>query len=77
MNMIYLYMREFIVLYIIYTLEVQPPLFVGWFTSFTIFIAGVYHHLKGTNTFKMVVDFPGIYKYIIYYMNSVSVEISY
>ena len=41
-----------------------PPFFRGWFPSFTIILVGVYHLLKGTIIFKMVVDFQGIYKAI-------------
>ena len=40
-------------------LEVKPPFFIGWFTSCTIILLGVYHHPKGTTIFKMVVDFQG------------------
>ena len=38
-----------------------------WFTNLqtTIFIVRVNHHRKGTTIFKMVVDFPGMYTYII------------
>ncbi len=34
-----------------YSLEVQPPIFIGWFTRFTIFQVRIYHHPKGTTIF--------------------------
>ena len=38
--------------------EVQPPVFIGWFPNQN-FLVGVYHLPKGTTIFEMVVDFQG------------------